>query len=137
MHPRAGRPTAEKSGGIHAAVGSADRMIVCASGKLDGMLRPAVAALAATFLVAGCATSGTQTDCGLDGCTVTFPRSGDTSVSVLGVEARLVGVQNGTAQVVVAGQQVTVPVGGQADAGGFTVGVERVTDKEVVVRVRA
>jgi hypothetical protein len=29
-----------------------------------------------------------------------------------------------------------VPVGGQADAGGFTVGVERVTDKEVVVRVR-
>ena len=112
-------------------------MIVCASGKLDGMLRPAVAALVATFLVAGCATSGTQTDCGLEGCTVTFPRSGDTSVSVLGVEARLVGVQNGTAQVVVAGQQVTVPVGGQADAGGFTVGVERVTDKEVVVRVRA
>ena len=101
------------------------------------MLRPAVAALATAFLVAGCATAGTQTNCGLDGCTVTFPRSGDTSVSVLGVEARLVGVQNGTAQVVVAGQQVTVPVGGQADAGGFTVGVERVTDKEVVVRVRA
>jgi hypothetical protein len=33
-------------------------------------------------------------------------------------------------------QQVTVPVGGQADAGGFTVGVERVTEREVVVRVR-
>jgi hypothetical protein len=57
-------------------------------------------------------------------------------VSVLGVEAWLVGVQNGTAQLVVAGQRVTVPVGGQTDAGGFTVGVERVTDKEVVVRVR-
>ena len=100
------------------------------------MLRPAVAVLAATFVIAGCATAGTQTNCGLDGCTVTFPRSGDTSVSVLGVQARLVGVQNGTAELLVAGQRVTVPVGGQADAGGFTVGVERVTDKEVVVRVR-
>lgn len=111
-------------------------MIVYLSGKLDDMLRPVVASLATAFLVAGCATSGTQTNCGIDGCTVTFPRSGDTSVSVLGVEARLVGVQNGNAEIVVAGQQVTVPVGGQTEAGGFTVGVERVTDKEVVVRVR-
>ena len=118
-------------------MGSADRMIVCGSGKLDGMLRPAVAALVATFLVGGCATSGTQTSCGLEGCTITFPRSGDTSVSVLGVEARLAGVQNGTAELLVAGQRVTVPVGGQTEAAGFTVGVERVTDEEVVVRVRA
>ena len=101
------------------------------------MFRPAFAALATAFLVAGCATAGTQTDCGLDGCTVTFPRSGDTSVSVLGVQARLVGVQDGTAELEVAGQRVTVLVGGQTQAGGFTVGVERVTDKEVVVRVRA
>ena len=101
------------------------------------MFRTAFAALATAFLVAGCATAGTQTDCGLDGCTVTFPRSGDTSVSVLGVQARLVGVQDGTAELEVAGQRVTVPVGGQTEAGGFTVGVERVTDKEVVVRVRA
>ena len=101
------------------------------------MFRPAFAALATALLVAGCATAGTQTNCGLDGCTVTFPRSGDTSVSVLGVQARLVGVQDGTAELEVAGQRVTVPVGGQTQAGGFTVGVERVTDKEVVVRVRA
>jgi hypothetical protein len=101
------------------------------------VFRTAFAALATAFLVAGCATAGTQTDCGLDGCTVTFPRSGDTSVSVLGVQARLVGVQDGTAELEVAGQRVTVPVGGQTEAGGFTVGVERVTDKEVVVRVRA
>ena len=44
------------------------------------MFRPAFAALATALLVAGCATAGTQTNCGLDGCTVTFPRSGDTSV---------------------------------------------------------
>ena len=92
--------------------------------------------LAALVLVAGCGGSS-NVDCGLDGCTVTFPRSGDAVVSVLGVEARLVGVQNGTAQLEVAGQQVTVPVGGETEAGGFVVGVDRVTDTEVVVRVRA
>lgn len=80
---------------------------------------------------------GTQTDCGLDGCTITFPRNGSTGVSVLGVEAKLVGVQGGTAELEVAGQRISVPVGGESAAGNFTVGVERVTDTEVVVRVRA
>ena len=91
---------------------------------------------AAAVLVAGCGGQGSQTQCGVDGCTITFPRSGQPAVSVLGVEARLVGVQDGAAQVEVAGQRVTVPVGGEASADGFTVGVERVTDSEVVVRVR-
>ena len=105
------------------------------------MIRRAVlsvmSVLAALVLVAGCGSGSSNVDCGLDGCTVTFPRSGDVVVSVLGVEARLVGVQNGTAQLEVAGQQITVPVGGQTEAGGFTVGVEQVTDTEVIVRVRA
>jgi hypothetical protein len=93
--------------------------------------------VAALVLVTGCGGGGSQTDCGLDGsCTLTFPRSGDAAVSVLGVEARLIGVQNGAAEMEVAGQRVTVPVGGQTEAGGFTVGVESVTDTEVVVRVR-
>jgi hypothetical protein len=92
-----------------------------------------------TALVLGTACGGeggSRTECGLDGCTITFPRSGEAAVSVLGVEARLVGVQEGTAEIEVAGQAVTVPVGGEANAEGFTVGVERVTDSEVVVRVR-
>jgi hypothetical protein len=93
--------------------------------------------LTALVLVAGCGGGGSQTQCGLDGCTVTFPRSGDVVVSVLGVEARLVGVQNGVAELEVAGQRITVPVGGETQAGGFTVGVEQVTETEVVVRVRA
>jgi hypothetical protein len=93
--------------------------------------------LAALVLVAGCGGGNSNVDCGLDGCTITFPRSGDAVVSVLGVEARLVGVQNGTAQLEVAGQQITVPVGGETEASGFVVGVDRVTDTEVVVRVRA
>jgi hypothetical protein len=95
-----------------------------------------VSVLTAVVLVAGCGGSGSQTDCGLDGCTVTFQRSGQAAVSVLGVEARLVGVQDGAAQLEVAGQSVTVPVGGEAAADGFTVGVESVTETEVIVRVR-
>jgi hypothetical protein len=93
--------------------------------------------LTALVLVTGCAGQGTQTECGLDGCTVTFPRSGDVAVSVLGIEARLVGVQDSTAELEVAGQRITVPVGGETEAGGFRVAVEQVTDTEVVVRVRA
>jgi hypothetical protein len=96
-----------------------------------------VSVFAALAFVAGCGGGGSQTDCGLDGCTITFPRSGDAAVSVLGIEARLVGVQNGTAELEVAGQQITVPVGGETEAGGFLVGVEQVTDTEVIVRVRA
>lgn len=85
---------------------------------------------------AACASAGSQTQCGIDGCTITFPRSGDATVSVLGVDARLVGVQNGAADIEVAGQRVTVPVGGETAAQGFTVGVQEVTDTAVVVRVR-
>lgn len=99
-------------------------------------IRLAVVAAALTMTLAGCGGGGSTTDCGLDGCTVAFPRSGEAAVSVLGVEARLVGVQDRTAELVVAGQTVRVPVGGETEAGGFTVGVERVTDSEVVVRVR-
>ncbi|MDN5858092.1 MAG: hypothetical protein L0H84_05660 [Pseudonocardia sp.] len=90
----------------------------------------------AAFVLAGCGGGSSSTDCGLDGCTVTFPRSGDVAVSVLGVEARLVDVKGGVARLTVAGQEVTVPVGGETEAGGFRVAVEKVTDTEVVVRVR-
>ncbi|OLT10702.1 hypothetical protein BJF78_05150 [Pseudonocardia sp. CNS-139] len=92
--------------------------------------------LFAVVLVSGCGGSGSNTNCGVNGCTITFPRSGEAAVSVLGIEARLVGVQNGAAELQVAGQTITVPVGGEANAEGFTVGVESVTDTEVVVRVR-
>jgi hypothetical protein len=88
------------------------------------------------FVLAGCGGGGSQTDCGLDGCTITFPRSGAAAVSVLGIEARVVGVEGGTAELEIAGQRITVPVGGETQAQGFTVGVERVTDTEVVVRIR-
>lgn len=101
--------------------------------------RLALAALtsALTVALAGCGGGGgSTTDCGLDGCTIAFPRSGEAAVSVLGVEARLVGVQDQVAEIAVAGQTVRVPVGAETEAAGFTVGVEEVTDSQVVVRVR-
>lgn len=103
------------------------------------MTRAATALLIAVVIALGataCGGGASQTQCGIDGCTITFPRSGDAVVSVLGVEARLVEVQGGAAEIEVAGQRVTVPVGGEANAAGLTVAVDRLTDTEVVVRVR-
>lgn len=91
--------------------------------------------VALALVLAGCGGSST-TDCGLNGCTIAFPRSGEAAVSVLGIEAKLIGVQNDVADIEVAGQRVRVPVGAETQAAGFTVGVERVTASEVVVRVR-
>ena len=95
-----------------------------------------LALLALTFGgAAGCSREGSQTDCSLNGCTVTFPRTGGAEVSLLGIKAELVGVEGGNATLEVAGQTVTVPVGGEAAAEGFTVGVEQITDTEVIVRI--
>lgn len=77
----------------------------------------------------------TSTNCGINGCSITFPQIVDVAVSVLGVEARLAGVQNGNVELLVAGQRVTLPAGGQTEVAGFTVGVERVTGTEIVVRI--
>ncbi|SHL28288.1 hypothetical protein SAMN05443637_12349 [Pseudonocardia thermophila] len=92
--------------------------------------------LLAVLVVAGCGGQGTRTECGPGGCTVTFPRGGTVSVSLLGVEARLVEVRTGTARLEIAGQQIALPVGVETEAGGLRITVERVTDGEVVVRVR-
>lgn len=101
----------------------------------------------ALVLLAGCGSGGdggsgtgsggggSATNCDLSGCTITFPRGGNGEVSVLGIEARLVGVDGGSARIEVAGQTIVVPVGGTTQVEGVTVGVERVTDSEVVVRV--
>lgn len=95
------------------------------------LLAPVVALVVA---LAGCGGSGTS--CGADGCTVTFPRTGQSEVSVLGVTARLVRVDSDIAQVEVAGQTVQVPVGATTEiANGLRVGVDRITDTEVVVKI--
>lgn len=105
----------------------------------SALRRPTAALLALLAITLGgataCSRQGSQTNCALDGCTVTFPRTGAAEISVLGARAKLVGVEGNSATLEVAGQTVTVPVGGEAAADGFTVGVEQVTDSEVVVRI--
>lgn len=87
-------------------------------------------------LLAGCSSQGASTDCGLDACTVTFNRGVEASASILGVEAKLVGVQGNQVTVEVAGEQLSLTTGQQAtDAGGFQVSLDSVTDQQVVVRV--
>lgn len=99
------------------------------------LVAPLVALVVAVGALTGCSSSG-NTSCALDGCTVTFPRTGQAEVSVLGVSARLVRVDADIAQVEVAGQTVQVPVGARTEvAGGLQVGVDRITDTEVVVRI--
>jgi hypothetical protein len=101
------------------------------------LVAPLLAAAVVGAVLTGCGGQGSGTSCGVDGCTVTFARSGAAEVSVLGVTARLVRVDAEVAQIEVAGQTVTVPVGGQAQVGGFTVRVEQVTDAQVVVKISA
>jgi hypothetical protein len=128
---------------IRGGTGARRRALDCANVTNSALRRACATALVAVALglggLTGCGggSGGSNTDCSVNGCTVTFPRTGNTEVSVLGVSARLLGVENDVARIEVAGQTVSVPVGGQTQAGGFAVGVERVTDTEVVVRVTA
>ncbi|NKY25343.1 hypothetical protein [Nocardia gamkensis] len=87
--------------------------------------------------VAACTTEGpgTKTDCALSGCTVTFARGVDAKASILGIEAKLVGVNGNLVTLSVGGQEVTVPVGETRSADGSTVAVQEVTDDKVVVKI--
>ncbi|SBT39609.1 hypothetical protein [Micromonospora narathiwatensis] len=87
-------------------------------------------------LLAGCGSEGSSTDCGLDACTVTFDRGVEARASILGVEAKLVGVQGDQVTVEVAGERLSLTVGQQAtEAGGFQVTLDSVTDQQVALRV--
>lgn len=97
----------------------------------------AAAATLVVALLAGCGGDNSQTDCDLNSCTVTFDRGVDASVSVLGIEAKLVTVQNSQATIEVAGQQVTVPVGENAEADGWNVAVQSITADNVVIKISA
>ncbi|WP_035857415.1 hypothetical protein [Cryptosporangium arvum] len=102
--------------------------------RIGGFLAAAALGLA---LLSGCGGEGSQTDCNLNSCTVTFDRGVNASVSVLGVDAKLVNVQNSQATLEIAGQQVTVPVGQDAQSEGFNISVQEITADNVVVKISA
>ncbi|MEU8184180.1 hypothetical protein AB0B85_27185 [Micromonospora sp. NPDC049044] len=87
-------------------------------------------------VLAGCSSQGASTDCGLDACTVTFERGVEASATIFGVEAKLVGAEGDQVTVEVAGEQLSLTMGQQAaEAGGFAVTVDSVTDQQVKIRV--
>jgi hypothetical protein len=85
--------------------------------------------------VTACGGEGSQTNCGVNSCTVTFDRGVDANASILGVKAELVGVQGNSVTLRVAGQRITVPVGGNQQTEGFDVSVQSVTKDNVVVKI--
>lgn len=97
----------------------------------------AVAALAlALTVLTGCSSEGAETDCSLDACTVTFDREVGAQASILGVEAKLVGVEGDQATVEVAGEELALTVGQAAvEAGGMQVSLKSVDDANVVVEI--
>ena len=102
---------------------------------------PTISALVAALVIgavglAGCDSEGANTDCSLDSCTVTFDRGTEAKASILGVEAKLIGVQGDQATVEVAGQQATLTVGQAAtQVGDFEASLQSVDDKQVVVKI--
>ncbi|GAB3141198.1 hypothetical protein GCM10027290_13400 [Micromonospora sonneratiae] len=87
-------------------------------------------------VLAGCSSDGASTDCGIDACTVTFSQGVEASASVLGVEAKLVGVQDDKATIEIAGERLTLTVGQQGtEVGGLMVTLESVTNDQAVVRI--
>ncbi|MDG4788338.1 hypothetical protein O7626_20765 [Micromonospora sp. WMMD1102] len=87
-------------------------------------------------VLAGCSSEGATTDCGLDACTVTFDRGVDAQASILGVEAKLVGVDGDRVTLEVAGEQLSLTVGQQAtEVGGLYATVQSADADQVVVRI--
>ncbi|ROT33240.1 hypothetical protein [Micromonospora sp. HM5-17] len=92
-------------------------------------------ALGAAVLT-GCSSENATTDCGLDSCTVTFNRGVDARASILGVEAKLVGVDGDRVTIEVAGERLTLTVGQQAtEVGGLYATIESADADQVVVRI--
>ncbi|WP_189113754.1 hypothetical protein [Pilimelia terevasa] len=95
----------------------------------------AAAAVLAAGLLAGCGGNNSDTRCDLNSCTVTF-NGVDASASILGVEAKVLGVQGEQVTLQVAGQQATLNVGQQAvDVGGFQATLQSADADRVVVRI--
>lgn len=94
-------------------------------------------ALLSLTVVTGCGSDSGDTNCGLDGCTVTLKQGVDAGTKVLGVEAKLVATDGNKVTVEVAGQRLSLAVGQPAvDAGAVAVSLDSVSDSRVVIRVK-
>ncbi|MBT8227852.1 MAG: hypothetical protein HKP61_08065 [Dactylosporangium sp.] len=98
----------------------------------------AMAVALAVGLVSGCSSEGADVSCNLSTCTVTFDRDADAKASVLGVDVKLVGVENDQVTLDISGSQVVLPVGDssqETETGGLSISIQEVTSDQVVLRV--
>lgn len=103
-------------------------------------VRTTVGVLLATLTLAfaaGCSTSGngTSTNCSPTACTVTFDQGVNAEANILGVKAKLIGVQGQQVTVEVAGQRVQVVAGQPVDVGAVRVTVQEITAQKVVLQI--
>ncbi len=81
-------------------------------------------------LLAGCSDGkGTDVDCDLQQCAVTFQRGVSASASVFGMEVELVEVKDSLVTVTIGGNEITLPVSGD----GQGLHVRELTEEQVVV----
>ncbi|MBL1078640.1 hypothetical protein JK358_29980 [Nocardia sp. 2] len=78
---------------------------------------------------------GSKSECDVTGCTITFDRGVNAQASVLGIQAELVAVNGNNVTLKVGGQEIVVPVGETQPTDGLSVGVQQVTQDNVVVRI--
>jgi len=96
----------------------------------------AVSAVLAGVLLTGCGGDGSNVDCTLSDCTVTFDRGADASVNILGVEAKLVGAEGDRVTLEVAGEQVSLSTSQPStEVGGLQVSLESANSEQIVVQI--
>lgn len=84
------------------------------------------------MLLVGC---GSDTECGLDECIVTFDRGVEAETSVLGVEARFISFADDIVTIEVAGERLSLSTDGQGtEVAGLWVSVHSADTEQVAVR---
>lgn len=87
-------------------------------------------------VLTGCSSEGASVDCGIDACIVTFDRGVEASVNILGVEARLIGVEGDLVTIEVAGERLSLTRDQQAvQVAGVWVSVHSANSEQVAIRV--
>jgi ABC-type Fe3+-hydroxamate transport system substrate-binding protein len=101
------------------------------------LLATPVLATLVLALGAGCSSDGkgASTSCSTTACTVTFDKGVNAEANILGIKAKLVGVQGSQVTAEVAGQRITVTAGAPVTVGQVQVSVQEITSSKVTLKI--
>ncbi len=97
-----------------------------------------IALLAGGAAMLSCSTStgGSTVTCTSNECTATFDRNANDTVTILGVDVKLVGTDASNVTLLVGETQIVLPAqGGSKTAGGLKLTVKEVTDTQVILTI--